>query len=89
MVELCTKKEITIQDIKQGLDNYNRTWDLKADPRAIQGLRLIIEAAELQSDWGKFVSQMMLDSLTVKKGEESEWYIEIRLCKKEQNNDSL
>lgn len=81
MTDLCTKDEIAIQDIVQKFENL--TWDLEANPKAVQGLKLIIEAAELQSDWGKFMSQVILDSLTSENGEPNKWYIEVRLCKKE------
>lgn len=86
MTDLCTKEEAAAQDIKQRLDNL--AWDLEANPKAVQGLKLILEAAEPKSDWGKFMSQIFLDSLTSENGEESKWYIEVRLCKKEQDNDN-
>ena len=75
MTNLCTKEQAGVQDIKVRF--CSKTWDLKANPKAVQGLKLIMEAVELQSDWGKFVSQI------VKNGKESDWYIEVRLCKKE------
>ena len=83
MTNLCTKDESVIQDVIQKSENL--TWDLEANSKAVQGLKLIMEAAELQSDWGKFMSQIFLDSLAAKNGEEREWYIEVRLsiCKKE------
>ena len=62
----------------------NLTWNLEASPKAIQGLKLIIEAAELQSNWGKYIHQTMLDTLTsTEPSEGNEWYIEVRLSKKE------
>lgn len=83
MTSLGTKDEATIQDIVQKFESL--TWNLEANPKAVQGLKLIMEAAELQSDWGKFMSQILLDSLTSENEEESKWYIEVRLCKKEQD----
>lgn len=87
MTNLCTKDEVMIQDIIQKFENL--TWDLEANPKAVQGLKLILEAAEPKSNWDKFMSRVFLDSLTAENAEEREWYIEVRLCKKEQDNDNL
>lgn len=81
MTELCTKDEAMTQDITRRLENL--TWNLEASPKAVQGLKLILEAAGLSSNWGKFMSQVILDSLTSENGEESKWYIEVRLRRKE------
>ncbi len=71
-----------VQEIVDKLKNL--TWDLEASPKAIQGLKLIIEAAELQSSWGKYMHQAIIDALISTEAEvENEWYIEVRLCKKE------
>ncbi len=66
----------------------NIIWDLEASPKAVEGLKLIIEAAELQSNWGRCVHQTLLDTLTsTEPGEGNEWYIEIKLSKKEDNHN--
>lgn len=82
MTDLCTKDPTAIRDVIQ--KSKTSTWDLDVSPKVVKGLKLILEAAELQSGWSKFMSQIFLDSLIPDEdGEESEWYIEVRLCRKE------
>jgi len=62
----------------------SKPWVTEGNPDIVKGLKLIFGAVEPQSDWGKFMSQMFLDSLVFDEEEDhEEYFIEIRLTQKE------